>query len=85
MIPPEITSGLFLFMQKPYNLRHNSGLKAKKTEQFSLVLKSVSLLAPKLWEVFLKTLKRETSVNIFKDKMKSWSTDKSHAVYAKCT
>ena len=54
------------------NLKQNSRPKHEKNKIIFFVNEIVSSLAPKLWQIFPGTLKRETSVNIFKDKIQSW-------------
>ena len=71
-ISPEIISHLFLFIEKPYNLRQVDD-NAKNAIIFFVQNsnENISSLTPKLW-----TIQGETSANIIKDKIKSWSTDK---------
>ena len=69
---------IFLFIQKPYSLRHNSGLQLIKDRTVYFGTESVSSLGSKFCELLSQTLKIETPVIIFIYNIKSWSTDKFH-------
>ena len=63
-------------MQKPYCLRHNSGLQLKKDRTVYFDAENVLSLGQKFWELLSETLKKETPVNIFTDKINSLLTGK---------
>ena len=67
---------IFHFVEKPYNLRNNSIIQrqANRTDYFGT--ESISSLAPKLRELIPSEIKSATSLNIFKEKIKSWTTNK---------
>ena len=73
---PKIISDLFHFINKPYNLRNKSILERKKDRTVYFGTESISSLAPKIWELIPDTLKNETSLSTFKQKIKTWTTDK---------
>ena len=68
---PEITKDIFHFVQKPYNLRNDSTLQRRRNFTVCFETESISSLAPKIWEI-----KNAKSLDIFKEKIKLWTTDK---------
>ena len=58
---------LFRVKEKIYNLRNNNALISTKYG-----LNSFSLLAPKIWEIIPNETKSCTSLNLFKEKIKTW-------------
>ena len=75
-IAPTIMAELFQFTDKPYNLRSKSILQRTKDCTVYHGTKSISSLAPKIWELIPNDLKEENSVAAFKDKIKKWTNDK---------
>ena len=73
-ISPTIIADLFQFTNKPYNLRNKSILKRTKDCSVYYGSESISSLAPKIWELIPDALKEETSLSVFKDKIKKWTT-----------
>ena len=73
---PKIMAGVFHFVEKPYNLRNNSITQRQANRTVYFGTKGISSLAPKLWELILSEIKSAKSLNIFKEKIKSWTTDK---------
>ena len=73
---PKIISDLFCFVNKPYNLRNTCVLEKRKNRTVYFGDESVSSLAPKIWELIPGTLKNETSLSAFKQKIKTWRTEK---------
>ena len=69
-------AGVFHFVEKPYNLRNNSITQRQANRTVYFGTKGISSLAPKLWELILSEIKSAKSLNIFKEKIKSWTTDK---------
>ena len=73
---PEIMTDIFRFVQKPYDLRNDSILQRQVNRTVYFGTESVSSLAPKIWELVPGEIKRASSLHIFKEKIKSWTTDK---------
>ena len=73
---PKIMAGVFHFVEKPYNLRNNSIIQRQANRTVYFGTKGISSLAPKLWELILSEIKSAKSLNIFKEKIKSWTTDR---------
>ena len=64
------------FVEKPYNLRNNSIMQRQANGTVYFGTESISSLAAKLWELISSKIKSAKSLNIFKEKIKSWTTDK---------
>ena len=73
---PKIMADIFRFVEKPYNLRNNSIMQRQANHTVYFGTESVTSLAPKLWELISSEIKSAKSINIFKAKIKSWTTDK---------
>ena len=67
---------IFHFIEKPYNLRKNSIIQRQANRTVSFGTEIISSLAPKLRELIPSEMKSAKSLNIFKEKIKSWTTDK---------
>ena len=75
-ISPEILKELFSFNLRNYNLRSQSTLKRIKTNSVYFGSKSLSSLAPKIWDLVPDSFKNENSPERFKSRIKYWTTDK---------
>ena len=75
-ISPEILKELFSFNVRNYNLRSQSTLKRIKTNSVYFGSKSLSSLAPKIWDLVPDSFKNENSPERFKNRIKTWTTDK---------
>ena len=75
-ILPEILKELLSFNVRNYNLRSQSTLKRIKTNSVYFDSKSLSSLAPKLWDLVSDSFKNENSPERFKNRIKTWTTDK---------
>ena len=73
---PNIMTDIFHFAEKPYYLRNNSILQRQVNRTVYFGTESISSLAPKLWESIPSEIKSAKLLNIFKEKIKSWRTDK---------
>ena len=73
---PKIMVDIFHFVEKPYNLRNNSIIQRQANRTVYFGTGSISSLAPNLWELIPSEIKFPKSLNIFKEKIKSWTTDK---------
>ena len=73
---PKIIADICHFVENPYNLRNNSIIQRQANRTVYFGTESISSLAPKLWELVPSEIKSAKSLNIFKEKIKSWITDK---------
>ena len=73
---PKIMVDIFHFVEKPYNLRNDSIIQRQANRTVYFGTGSISSLAPNLWELIPSEIKFPKSLNIFKEKIKSWTTDK---------
>ena len=67
---------IFRFVEKPYNLTNNSIIQRQAKRTVSFGTESISSLAPKLWKLIPSEIENTKSLNIFKEKIRSWATDK---------
>ena len=67
---------IFHFVEKQYNLRNNSIIQRQADRTVYFGTESISCFAPKLWELIPSEIKNAKSLNIFTEKIKSWTTDK---------
>ena len=75
-ISPEISKELFFFNVRNYNFRSQSTLKRIKTNYVYFGSESLSSLAPKIWDLVPDSFKNENSLERFKNRVKTWTTDK---------
>ena len=73
---PETVKDIFHVVQKPYNLRNDSTLQRRRNCTVYNGTKSMSFLAPKIWEIVPCEIKNAKSLGIFKEKIKLWTADK---------
>ena len=73
---PEIMKDIFHSVQKPYNLRNDSTLQMRRNRTVYFGTESISSLAPKIWEIVPCEIKNAKSLDIFKKRIKLWTTDK---------
>ena len=73
---PKIMKDTFHFIQKPYNLRNDPELQRRRNRTVYFGTESISSLAPKIWELVPSDIRRANSLEICKEKIKSWTTDK---------
>ena len=66
----------FHFIQKPNNLRNDPELQRRRNRTVYFGTESISLLAPKIWELIPGDIRSANSLGIFKEKIKFWTTDK---------
>ena len=67
---------IFHSVQKPYNLRNDSTLQMRRNRTVYFGTESISSLAPKIWEIVPCEIKNAKSLDIFKKRIKLWTTDK---------
>ena len=74
-ISPEILKELYSFNVRNYNL--TSQLTLKRTKNYvQFGNESLSSLAPKIWNLVPDSFKDEKSLGRFKNRIKTWTTDK---------
>ena len=67
---------IFNFVEKPNNLRNISIIQRQVNRAVCFGTESISSLAPKFWELIPSEIKNAKLLNIFKEKIISWKTDK---------
>ena len=75
-ISPEISKELFSFNVRNYNFRSQLTLKRIKINSVYFGSESLSSLAPKIWDLVPGSFKNENSQERFKNRIKTWTTDK---------
>ena len=75
-ISPEVVNSLFEFTNKNYNLRNASILKRNRYFTVHYGSESLVSLAPKIWELIPDSIREVKTLSIFKNKIKTWTTDK---------
>ena len=73
---PKIMKDTFYFIQKPYNLKNDPDLQRSRNRRVYLGTESISSLALKVWELIPSDIRSANSLEIFKEKIKFWTTDK---------
>ena len=73
---PKIMKDIVHFVQKPYNLRNVSTLQRRTNRTVYFGTERISFLAPKIWEIVPFEIKNAKSLDIFKKRIKLWTTDK---------
>ena len=73
---PKIMADISHFVEKSYSLRNNSIIQRQANRTVYFGTESISFLAPKSWELIPSEIKSAKSLNIFKENIKSWRTDK---------
>ena len=73
---PKTMKDTFHFIQKPYNLRNYPELQRRRNRTVYFETESISSLAPKIWELVPSDIRRANSLEIFREKIKFWTTDK---------
>ena len=73
---PKIMADIFHLVEKPYNLRNNSIMQRQANRTVYFGTESISSLALKIWELIPNEIKSAKLLNIFKENIKSWTTDK---------
>ena len=75
-ISPDVINSLFEFTNKNYNLRNASVLKRKRYSTVDYGIGSLLSLAPKIWELVPDSIREVKALSIFKNKIKTRTTDK---------
>ena len=66
---------IFVERNSNYTLRGNNVLTRRKANSVRYATETVSFLAPKIWDILLKDLMDSESRDIFKRKIKKWSSE----------
>ena len=69
-----LTEDIFHFVNKPYDLRNNRILFRKRNRTVFYGTESLPSLAARIWELIPQSLKNETELSEFKNKIKIWTT-----------
>ena len=67
---------IFNFVEKFCSLRNNSIIQRQANRTVYFGTESIFSFAPKLLELIPREIKSAKSLNIFKEKIKSWTMDK---------
>ena len=73
---PEIIKDIFRFVEQPYNMRNYSTLQRRRNCTVYFRTWNMSFLASKMWEKFPCVIKTAKSLDICKEKVKLWTTNK---------
>ena len=73
---PKIMKDTFHLIKKPYNLRIDPELQRGRIRTVYFGTESISSFAPKIWELIPSDIRSANSLEIFKEKIKFWTTDK---------
>ena len=73
---PKFMTDIFHIVEKPYYLRNNSIIQRQANRTVYFGTESISSLAPKIWELIPNEIKSAKLLNIFKEKIKYWTTDR---------
>ena len=75
-ISPEIIKELFSFHVRNDDLKSQSTMKRIKKSYLYYGNESLSSLAPNIWDLVPDYFKNEKSLERFKNRIKTWTTDK---------
>ena len=73
-LAPEITTEVFRFKTRPFNTRNKSELQRRNVKTVIYGSETFSSLGPQVWDLIPIELRNLTSLNAFKSKINSWST-----------
>ena len=71
-IAPELMKEVFDIVDTPYNLRSGTKFKSHLVKTVTYGLETPSYLGPKLWNLVPDELKKVTTLNEFKNRIKGW-------------
>ena len=75
-LSPSIMKNIFhLNLSVPYNVRSHSELSCKNPKTVKYGTATISYLAPKIWSLVSNTIKRSSSLDAFKSKIRQWEPD----------
>ena len=67
-----LMSGLFRVKEKKYNLRNKNALVSNIPHSTNYGINTISHLAPKIWEIIPNEIRCCQSLNLFKEKIRTW-------------
>ena len=73
-LAPEIMTEVFSLKTRSFNTRHKSGFQRRNVKTVIYGSETLSLLGPQICKFITTELRNLTSLNAFKSKIKSWST-----------
>ena len=71
---PEITTEVFRLKTRSFNTRHKSEFQCRNVKTVIYGSETLSSLGLQIWDLIPIELRNLTSLNAFKSKIKSWST-----------
>ena len=71
-ISSSLMKEMFIFVNKPYDLRNNTVLSRRKIKTEFYGTETISNLAPQIWDLVPSSLKEAKSLNIFKREIKKY-------------
>ena len=71
-ISPPLLNEVFVPRQCNYELRGNNFLERRRVKSVRYGTKSISSLAPKIWEILPNEIRDSDTLQIFKAKIKKW-------------
>ena len=71
---PEIMTEVFRLKTRSFNIRHKSKFQRRNVKTVIYGSETFSSLGPQIWDLIPIELRNLISLNAFKGKMKSWST-----------
>ena len=75
-ISPSSLSDFVDIRATTYNLRNKPDFQKNRGNTVHYGTESIRVIAPKIWDLIPNDIKRSSSINSFKSKIKSWKTDK---------
>ena len=75
-LSPPLMNEIFAERNSNYSLRGNNVLTRRKVNSVRYGTETVSLLAPKIWDILPKDIKDSESLDMFKSKIKKWIPSK---------
>ena len=73
-LAPEIMTEVFRLKTRSFNTRHKSEFQRRNVKTVIYRSETLSSLGPQIWDLIPIELRNLTSLNAFKSKIKSWST-----------
>ena len=73
-LAPEIMTEFFRLKTRSFNIRYKSEFQRRKVKIVIYGSETLSSLGPQIWDLIPIELRNLTSLNAFKSKINSWST-----------
>ena len=71
-LSPPLFNEVFMERNCSYNLQGSNFLNRRRVNSVKFGTESVSFLAPKIWDILLKEIKKSETLNAFNAKIKNW-------------